>query len=244
MKIQLETSRVARICLIGDFSDEVLAHRAINLSFRIAQTKYKDKFTHHWVQTRDIEEEVSSQFSEYDAIWCVPASPYENMLGVLNVLHYVRTNKVPFLGTCGGYQHAFIEYARNALSLNGADHAEVHPNAAIQIVTPLSCALVETCEVISILKGTLLHTLYGLDRVEEQYHCSFGFNEDYIACFKSDSFKFSAINSEGKVRAFELTDHPFFVGTSYQPERTAFRGNLHPIVDNFILAAIAQTKII
>lgn len=244
MKIQLKNSRAARICLIGDFSDEVLAHRAINLSFTIAQTKYKDKFTHHWVQTRDIGNDISSQFSEYDAIWCVPASPYENMLGVLNVLHYVRTNKVPFLGTCGGYQHAFIEYARNVLSLIDADHAEVHPDAVIQIVTPLSCALVEASEVLSILKGTHLRGMYGIDQVEEQYHCSFGFNEDYVEYFKSDSFKFSAINSDGKVRAFELSDHPFFVGTSYQPERAAFHGDLHPIVDSFVLAAIAQTKIV
>ena len=244
MGIQLESFCMANICLLGDFSEEVLAHRAINLSFVIAETKYKGKLTHRWIQTRDIEDDVSSQFSEYDAIWCVPASPYENMSGVLSVLHYARTNNVPFLGTCGGYQHAFIEYARNVLSLTNADHAEVNPDALIQIVTPLSCALVETSEVLSILNGTLLHGIYGIDQVEEQYHCSFGFNEDYLGSFKSDSFKFSAFNNDGKVRAFELSDHPFFVGTSYQPERAAFRGDLHPIVDNFILAAITQTKIV
>ncbi|CAI3119733.1 CTP synthase [Acinetobacter oleivorans] len=240
----LEKPRMAKICLLGDFSDEVVAHRAINLSFIIAETKYKDKLTHSWVRTKDIDEDISSQFSEYDAIWCVPASPYENMSGVLNVLNYARTNKIPFLGTCGGYQHVLVEYARNVLSLTDADHAEVHPDAVIQIVSPLSCALVETNEVLSIHNGTFLHEIYGVNQVEEQYHCSFGFNEDYLECFKSDSFKFSVFNNEGNVRAFELSDHPFFVGTSYQPERASFRGELHPIVDRFISAAIANTKVL
>ncbi|SDB92745.1 CTP synthase C-terminal region-related (seleno)protein [Acinetobacter boissieri] len=238
----MDTVNIANICLLGDFSGQVLAHKAINHSLFIADSKYKGKFTYHCVQTRDINQDIVSQFSLYDAIWCVPASPYENMSGVLNVLNYARTQHIPFLGTCGGYQHALIEYARNVLLLNNADHAEVNPDSMTQIITPLSCALVEKSDRVSVVNGTLLHRIYGVDRIEEQYHCSFGLNESYCTYFERDTLKFSAFDDHGNVRAFEISDHPFFVATSYQPERTAFQGVLHPIVNYFVLAAIENKQ--
>jgi CTP synthase (UTP-ammonia lyase) len=39
------------------------------------------------------------------------------------------------------------------------------------------------------------------------------------------------------VRAVELRGHPFFFGTLFQPERTALRGVLHPLVHAFLAAA-------
>ncbi|MBF7688642.1 glutamine amidotransferase-related protein [Acinetobacter rathckeae] len=127
----MDTLSSAHICLLGDFSDQVGAHKAINQSLCIASSKYQGRLTYQWVKTSDISDDIASQFSMYDAIWCVPGSPYENMSGVLNVLNYARTHKVPFLGTCGGYQHALIEYARNVLSILDADHAEINPESEI-----------------------------------------------------------------------------------------------------------------
>ena len=36
----------------------------------------------------------------------------------------------PFLGTCGGFQHAVIEFARDVMAIDGADHAETNTAAA------------------------------------------------------------------------------------------------------------------
>ena len=35
------------------------------------------------------------------------------MEGVLSAIRFARETGRPFLGTCGGFQHALIEYARN-----------------------------------------------------------------------------------------------------------------------------------
>lgn len=48
---------------------------------------------------------------------------------------------VPLLGTCGGFQHVVIEYARNVLGIADAQHAEHDPYASTLLVTPLSCSL-------------------------------------------------------------------------------------------------------
>lgn len=230
------------ICLLGDYSDQVLAHKAILASMEIAQNKYKDQFSYQWIQTCDIKQEISSQFSNFDAVWIVPASPYENTQGVLDALFYIRTHNIPFLGTCGGYQHALIEYAKNVLSIDDADHAETNPNAINPIIMPLSCSLIEKPEKITVIKDSLLYQIYADTEFEEQFHCSFGFNHNYLHKFESQSFKFSAFNLLNEVRAFELIAHPFYIGTSFQPERSAFKGILHPLVEHFLLTAIKHSE--
>jgi CTP synthase (UTP-ammonia lyase) len=36
------------------------------------------------------------------------------------------------------------------------------------------------------------------------------------------------------VRAIELDRHPFFIGTLFQPERSALRDRRHPLVTAFV----------
>ena len=45
----------------------------------------------------------------------------------------------------------------------------------------------------------------------------------------------AARDAAGEVRGGELRGHPFFIGTLFQPERRALRGELPPLVRDFIL---------
>ena len=44
--------------------------------------------------------------------------------GKIKAAQYARENKVPYLGICLGLQVALIEYARNCVSLKGANSSE------------------------------------------------------------------------------------------------------------------------
>src|SRR5437879_340498 len=118
-----------RIALVGDYSAAVVAHRAIEKCFTLA-----GGFEPVWVPTDTIRPGDERAFDSFRGIWCVPASPYRNMDGALYAIQCARTTPVPFLGTCGGFQHALIEYARNVLGLTNANHAETSPNAALPLV--------------------------------------------------------------------------------------------------------------
>ena len=58
-----------------------------------------------WVATPEPERDPAL-LAGYDAIWCVPGSPYASMAGALAAIRFAREQGVPFLGTCGGFQHA------------------------------------------------------------------------------------------------------------------------------------------
>jgi CTP synthase (UTP-ammonia lyase) len=88
-----------------------------------------------WLATPLLEQQNEQMLGKYQAFWAVPATPYASMEGALNGFKFAREQRVPFLGTCGGYQHMIIEYARNVLGLTGANHAESNP----AVLTPANC---------------------------------------------------------------------------------------------------------
>src|SRR2546430_659730 len=100
-----------RVALIGDHNPSVIAHQAIPEALRLA-----GNVEGVWVHTTSILN-PEMDLRGFNGIWCVPASPYASMDGALKAIQYARESGRPFLGTCGGFQHALIEYARNVRGL-------------------------------------------------------------------------------------------------------------------------------
>lgn len=230
-------NQMIRIVLVGDYSPDVIAHAMIPKAVALAAKHLGIEIELSWAPTDQLAVGLDI-IKGADAIWCVPGSPYKSMDGALRAIRCVRESKTPFLGTCGGFQHAVIEYARHALELSDADHRESNPNAATPIIDKLSCALVNKSEDIRLLEGSRLHQIYGATEATEAYQCSYGLNPAFRDRFAATPFKLTAFGSDGAVRGFELEGHPFFAGTLFQPERSADSGRPHPLITAFIAAAI------
>src|SRR5262249_20584689 len=129
------------IGLIGDYDATVPAHQAIPIALQLAADAAAVEVKWQWVPTEEVRS--VARVSAFDGLWCVPASPYRNMAGALLAIQYARESGRPFLGTCAGFQHAVIEYARNVLGWADAEHAETAPDAVRPVIAPLACALVE-----------------------------------------------------------------------------------------------------
>src|SRR5688572_1797490 len=103
-----------RIALIGDYSPDVPAHHAIPIALDLARAELSASIDWEWVATRQLSD-APRDLAGFSALWLVPGSPYENTDGALAAVRLARESKHPFLGTCGGFQHALIEFARNVL---------------------------------------------------------------------------------------------------------------------------------
>jgi CTP synthase (UTP-ammonia lyase) len=221
------------IGVIGDFSPDKLAHRAIPKALELAGVAGGCDVAWRWIETRALGVPAVG-FSECAGIWVAPGSPYANTTGVLDAIRGARETARPFLGTCGGFQHALIEFGRNVAGLAGADHAETNPESEILLVTRLSCSLVEKSGLVRFAPGSRLRAAYGADEATEGYHCNYGLNATYRRALEEAGLRFTAFDEEGAVRGAELSAHPFFVGTLFQPERAALRGELPPVVKSFV----------
>jgi CTP synthase (UTP-ammonia lyase) len=234
--VSSQTSTI--IGLVGDYDAGVTAHQAIPRALALAASALGAPLESRWLPTETIDGDAL--LAPFDALWCVPASPYRSMAGALRAIRFARERPLPFLGTCGGFQHAVVEYARNVLGWADAEHAETAPDAARPVIAALVCSLVEITNKVRLLPGSRIAAAYGATEATEGYHCRYGLNEAFRETLVSGALRVTAEDEAGDIRALELEGHPFFVATLFQPERAALAGRLPPLVAAFSRAAVAR----
>jgi CTP synthase len=226
------------IAIVGDYSDRHTAHRAIPRALELARGQTGADLAWEWVATRQISE-PARDLAKYSAVWLTPASPYENTAGALGAVRWAREGGRPFLGTCGGFQHALLELARNGAGIADADHAETNPGGSELVLTRLSCSMVEKSGAIRLTPGSLLAGAYGGVAATEEYRCNYGFNPAYRGALEQAGLRFTAFDEAGEIRGAELPGAPFFAGVLFQPERAALRGEVPPLAAAFVTAVAA-----
>lgn len=178
----------------------------------------------------------------FDGFWFSPGSPYKDTKNVLSAIQYARKNGVPARGTCAGFQHMVIEFARNVLGLDSADSEENDTECADDVIAKLSCTLMNKKEQLKIsdFNSILARTIGGVELIGE-YRCNYGFNEAYRSGFQnSDVITVIVETKDGYFRGFELKEHPFFVGTLFIPQLD-FRGNgSYRIIKSFIKVVLGM----
>jgi len=235
-------SELRRVGLIGDYNPDVIAHRAIPVALQMAGAAAGCAIQETWLGTTDLARLDGDALAPFDGLWCVPASPYQSFEGALRGVRHAREHVTPFLGTCGGFQHAVIEYARDVLGHVDAGHTELDVNASVPLFARLACSMVEVDALIYFRAGSKIREIYGFESAKERYRCNFGMNPAFASWFWNGPMTISGVDEEGSPRAIELAGHPFFVGTAYQPERAALNGRSHPLIVEFVRAVNAGTR--
>jgi CTP synthase (UTP-ammonia lyase) len=228
------TQHTPRVALVGDRSANVRAHTRIPVIIDALLAREGIALDPYWIATPDAD---GCDLTGFDAIWMTPGSPYESFAGAIAAIRTARERGIPFLGTCGGFQHALVEYARDVCGLAGVEHAEVNPDAAECLIVPLECSLMGHEEAVMIVPGTLAAKVSGPGRRTERHHCNYGLNQDYLEALTEGGLRFSGFDDSGNVRVMELPGHPFFMGTLFQPELQGNDTQPHPIIRAFAAAA-------
>ncbi|CAM6368382.1 TPA: CTP synthase [Enterobacter hormaechei subsp. steigerwaltii] len=225
-----------RIALVGDYNPDVIAHQAIPLAIDDAAAVLELTADYDWLATPELTS--PEDLVGYDAIWLVPASPYKNTEAAFIAARYARENSIPFLGTCGGFQHALIEYARNVLGWHDAGHAETDTDTeGRMVIAPLTCSLVEKTDAIELRNNTLIAKAYGKPEIQEGYHCNYGVSPEFADQLERGDMRVTGWDEQGEIRAAELVTHPFFVLTLFQHERAALQGRPVVLVQAMMRAA-------
>ena len=233
------TQTGARVALVGDRRANYQAHARIPQLFDALLARDGIALDAYWIASPDAE---SADLTGFDAIWVVPGSPYASEAGAIRAVRTAREQGIPFLGTCGGFQHAVLEYARDVCGLGGVQHAESCPDASELLLVPLACSLVGHEEAVMVAPGTLAASIIGPGRRVERYHCAYGLNDAYLETLANAGLRFSGFDDAGHVRIVEIPGHPFFIGTLFQPELQGDGTSPHPLITAFAVAAADRTK--
>jgi CTP synthase (UTP-ammonia lyase) len=131
-----------------------------------------------------------------------------------------------------------LEYARHALGVADAQHAEYDPYASELFVTKLACSLVGRELVVALVPASRVASIYGTLEAREQYYCNFGVNPEKVAELRRGDLRVTGADAEGDVRVVELPDHPFYIGTLFVPQLRSSLERPHPLITAFVRAAV------
>jgi CTP synthase (UTP-ammonia lyase) len=231
----------ARIGVVGEFQPNFAPHTAIDTAVEhaLAADPSRRPITLEWVGTEDAEQISTAELAAYAGWWIAPGSPYRRMNGALRVIRYAREHDVPLLGTCGGYQHVVLEYARNVLGFADAAHAEYDPYAADLFVTALSCSLVGQTMTVIVREGTTAARLYPSNAITEKYYCNFGLNLDHLPALTAAGLVVSGADQDDEPRIVELPSLRYFLATLFVPQASSTPKSPHPLIVG-LLRAVTQ----
>lgn len=227
-----------KIGIIGDFNQNFRPHTATNEAIEVLRPWLNFDLNYDWIPTDSILSEFDEIIKEYKAFWIAPGSPYKNMEGALRIIKYGRLNNVPTLGTCGGFQHMVIEFARNVLEIRDAEHAEYDPYASKLVVNPLTCDLKGSLLEIEILSlNSKTFRAYRQTKIHEKYYCNFGLNPEYQDEISSKGFEIVGSDKHKEARILELANHKFFIATLFVPQDNCSKEKPNKLILEFLKSA-------
>lgn len=220
-----------RLALVGNRNDHAPAHPRLQVLAPHFPVQVD------WIESQHVSR--PADLDGYDGIWVIPGSPYVSKDGVLTAIKLARETGIPYLGTCGGFQHVLIEFARNVLGITDADDVQYDPETPSPVIVPLACSLKGQQAPLYVGDGTRLSAAYsGAEQATETYHCQYGLNPDFAEHLDGTELVISGWDAAGAPRAIELPEHPFFIGTLFQPELSSTPDAIHPVIEAFTVAIV------
>lgn len=231
---------VVRVAVIGDYQPDHETHLATTAAVEHGGAALGVVAQASWIGTTDAEGRAGME--EFDGIWIAPGSPYRSIDGALGAITFARTSDVPLLGTCAGFQHIVVEFARSVVGDTAAHHAEYQPMGDSLFVTQLSCPLAGGTFEVAVAAGSRAHAAYGATTATERYYCNFGLNPEKEGALAAAGLRISGRDHSVEARIVELDDHPFFVGTLFVPQVCSTPERPHPLVTAYLRSALERSQ--
>jgi CTP synthase (UTP-ammonia lyase) len=227
-----------KIALVGDYDAAFQPHQATSDALQHVADYLDVVVEPLWIPTPSLEPFPEAAMRDFVGLWCAPGSPFKSLEGVLNAIRFARESGRPFLGTCAGFQHLVIEYARNVLGIADARHAEYRPVDGALFITPLACAIAGTTLDVIVDPHSRAGQAYQEAVVQEQYYCTFGLNPACQQDLSDHGLSVVGVDRDGEARILEVRDHPFCLGTLFVPQMRSIPEHPHPLIIAFVQAAL------
>lgn len=127
-----------------------------------------------------------------------------------------------------------VEHVRGVLSLP-ASHAE-YGEGDHDIIAPLACSLRGREIEVQLSPNSRTQRAYAASTAIEKTTCDYGLRPESSGLAEFGGMRIAAVDDTGEARAIERDDHPFFVGTLYQPQLSSSAEVPHPLFVAFLRA--------
>ncbi len=248
-----------RIAIVGKYVDLKESYKSLHEALVHAGLKHETQVVFEYVNSENLtEQNLNHALQGVHGILVPGGFGLRGIEGKILATRHARENKIPFLGICLGMQCAVVEYARNVLSLEGADSQEFNPNTpypVIYLMTEWFDFKNQTTQKRDLhsqkggtmrlgaypcvlTPGTKAMHAYQAQEVSERHRHRYEFNMKFATDFEKSGMMLSGMSPDGKlVEIVELQEHPWFVGCQFHPEFQSNPMQPHPLFQEFVRAA-------
>lgn len=252
------TGEVVKIAVVGKYfnsGDFVLSDVYLSVLEAIKYSAYKLNLKPEisYLGAQDFADKSKlKELKKYDGVLVPGGFGATGIDGKLNVIEYVRKNKIPFFGICYGMQLAVLEYAQNVLKLKNASTEEIDPKAEHLVIGIMPeqrenlakqklGGTMRLGQYPAILKaGSIAQKAYGKKEILERHRHRYEVNPEYISALAEKGMVFSGESPNGQLMEIvelPIIEHSFFVGVQFHPELQARPLDPHPLFTAFIKAS-------
>ncbi|MDH7598328.1 MAG: CTP synthase [Sedimentisphaerales bacterium] len=205
-----------------------------------------------WVETSTItDKNLPSRLQAADGLIVPGGFGTRGAEGKIAALRFARTQGLPCLGICFGFQMAVVEFARNVCGLAGANSTEIDPNCQ----DPLIDLLPQQGQIdrlggtmrlggkdIELKANTMAWELFGrASSVRMRFRHRYEVHPRYIQVLEDNGLVFSGkAPGEQIMQILELPDHPFFMATQAHPCLTSRPMRPNPMFVGLVAAAMQR----
>jgi CTP synthase len=168
--------------------------------------------------------------------------------GMIQAVHYARTNMVPYFGICLGMQMAVVEYARYVCRMDSANSSEFD-EATLYPVIDLLPGQKDIKEMGATMrlgtypcileKNSFAAIAYGQKEINERHRHRYEFNNVFKEKMIKAGLSITGLSPDGQLaEVVEIKDHPWFLGCQFHPEFKSRPTQPHPLFRKFIEAAL------
>ena len=241
------------IAMVGKYVELHDAYISVKEALNHAGLFHEREIELDWIHAEDIEKEGPEKLLRSASGIVVPGGfGPRGVDGMILAAEYARRRGIPYLGLCLGLQVMVIDYARNVLDLKGANSIEMVEDCEHPVVDlmPEQVAVTEKGGTMRLgnypcrlVEGTKAYNAYKREEVIERHRHRFELNNSYRESLENAGLRASGLSPDGKlVEISEVEGHPFMVGVQFHPEFLSRPGRPHPLVREFIKAAIGTFR--
>ncbi|MFO8110310.1 MAG: CTP synthase (glutamine hydrolyzing) [Thermoplasmata archaeon] len=218
------------IALVGKYCELEDAYVSHVEALNHCQSATKTKINIRFIESEDFEERatVKDLLKDVDGVLIPGGFGTRGIEGKMNAIHYARTNNLPILTICLGFQISVIEFARNVLGYENAnssefDHKTEHPVIDLlpmqRGIDKMGGTMRLGSEKVIVEEGTKAHEIYDSHEIQERHRHRYEVNLEYKDEFEKNGMIFSGKSSNKKrMEILEIKEHPFFIGSQFHPE--------------------------
>ncbi|MGB1327805.1 MAG: CTP synthase [Porticoccaceae bacterium] len=253
---QLNSDGEVTIAMVGKYMELLDAYKSLSEALIHAGIHNKTKIKIRYIDSEKLESD-NSLIDGVDAILVPGGFGTRGTEGKIFAVKTARENNIPYLGICLGMQIAVIEYARNVCGMSGANSTEFDAQTEFPVVglitewvdeegnkeqrsedSDLGGTMRLGSQVCHLIPGSVAHSIYGSEQIEERHRHRFEVNNNLLPQIKEAGLVVGGLSADKTlVETVELPEHPWFFASQFHPEFTSTPRDGHPLFQGFVAAA-------